>query len=60
VAAAQELVDAVEADGGSATLLHARSYNHERVSRALGAADDDVITPVLVRFLHECFSDQPS
>jgi arylformamidase len=59
VAAAQELVDAVEAAGGSATLLHARPYNHERVNRAIGA-DDDVITPVLVRFLHECFSDQPS
>jgi acetyl esterase/lipase len=53
-ATAALFVDALESAGADATLLDARPLDHAQVNAAVGAPDDQVVTPTLVEFLADC------
>jgi acetyl esterase/lipase len=51
---AERFVSALTDRGAHAELLDARPLTHAQVNAAIGAADDTVVTPELVRFLRRC------
>ena len=51
---AEAFVTALTDNGGHAELLDARPLDHAQVNSAVGASDDRVVTPALVRFLQRC------
>ena len=53
-ATAAAFVDALESAGADATLLDARPLDHAQVNAAVGAPDDQVVTPTLLEFLGDC------
>ena len=47
--------DAVQAAGGTATVIEAAGFSHADVNRLIGAPGDSVMTPAVTEFVAGCF-----
>ncbi len=54
----REFVAALRGAGVPVTVVDAGSLDHAQVSTEIGRADDDIVTPVLMSFLADCFSSR--
>jgi acetyl esterase/lipase len=54
VAEAQDFVDLINDNGGTAQLVNANPYSHNQISSQLGAPGEMVITPAVTTFVQSC------